>query len=128
MFKQLLQWLEIRETIDQEKSEAVIKLATLLYQADGKVKMEEQDLFDELIAELPWDCKSKSKEAFHREMITQSRNALIENKLHQFLVPIVPALKSDAHVLTALRELAVSDGYLHQREADILRTVAKLMV
>lgn len=128
MFDQLLKWLEVRETIDQEKSEAIIKLATLLYQADGKVKMEEQELFDRLIEELPWDNAAQSKSAFHHEMIARSRDALAENQLTPYLESVVPALKSDAQVLTLLRELAVSDGYLHQREADILRTVANLMV
>ncbi|EAR07811.1 TerB family tellurite resistance protein [Reinekea blandensis] len=128
MLKELLQWLELRETVDQEKSEAIIKLATLLYQADGKVKMEEQELFDRLLAELPWDKSSQSKSAFHHDMIARSRDALAEHQITAYLEPIVPALKSDAHVLTMLRELAVSDGYLHQREADILKTVANLMV
>lgn len=128
MFKQLLQWLEVKETIDQSKSEAIIKLATLLYQADGKIKMEEQELFDKLIEDLPWDDDYKSKSTFHHEKITESRDALAENRIADYVEPIVPALKSDAQVLTLLRELAVSDGYLHQREADILRIVANQMV
>lgn len=55
MIKLLLEWLELKEVVDQKKSEAIIALTTLLYQADGKVRLEEQDLFSRLIEELPWE-------------------------------------------------------------------------
>ncbi|MDX1475235.1 MAG: hypothetical protein R3309_13770, partial [Reinekea sp.] len=61
MFSRLLELLELKEVVDQAKSEAIISLTTLLYQADGKVKMEEQDLFQRLIDELPWDNHYISK-------------------------------------------------------------------
>lgn len=120
--------LDPKKVIDQEKSEAIISLTTLLYQADGKVKLQEQDLFKTLIDQLPWNNNFVSKEAFHREKVATSLAALKEDTLTGYLEGIVPALKSDPKVLALLRELAVSDGDLDIREADILRTVSSLMV
>ncbi len=128
MFSRLLELLELKEVVDQAKSEAIISLTTLLYQADGKVKMVEQDLFQRLIDELPWDNHYISKEAYHREMVAKSLRALKENHLAEYLEGIVPALKSDPHVLAMLRELAISDGNLDPREAEILTVVSNLMV
>lgn len=128
MLSKLMEVLDIKESVDQAKSEAVIALTTLLYQADGKVKLQEQDLFDKLIAELPWDNKFLSKEAFHREKISTSLAALKAGDLNSYLAGLVPALKSDSKVLALLRELAVSDGELDPREADILKAVSNLMV
>jgi hypothetical protein len=48
--------------------------------------------------------------------------------LADYLAPLVPALKSDARVLTLLRELAITDGNLDAKEAEILRLVASMMV
>lgn len=128
MIKKLLEWLELKESVDQAKSEAIIALTTLLYQADGKVRLQEQDLFDRLIAELPWENSAKSKETFHREMITNSLDALNQDNLNDYLQSLVPALKNDPHVLALLRELAVSDGNLDYKEAQILTVVSNLMV
>jgi uncharacterized tellurite resistance protein B-like protein len=128
MFTKLLEILELKESVDQKKSEAIISLTTLLYQADGKVKLEEQDMFEKLVEELPWENSFISKEAFHREMVAASLAALKANKLADYLQGIVPALKSDPQVLALLRELAVSDGNLDQKEAEILTTVSNLMV
>jgi uncharacterized tellurite resistance protein B-like protein len=128
MFKSLLEWLELKDTVDQEKSEAIVSLTTLLYQADGKVKLEEQDMFGKLLAELPWENSFISKEAYHREMVSKSLAALKNDQLAEYLEGIVPALKSDAHVLALLRELAVADGDLDVKEAEILSVVSSLMV
>ncbi len=128
MFQKLLEALELREVINQPKSEAVVALATLVYQADGKVKLAEQDNFDHLLAELPWDNQYISKEAFHREMVSKSLLALKQDHLADYLEGIVPELKSDPKVLAALRELAVADGNLDPKEAEILRLVSNLMV
>lgn len=128
MIKKLLEWLELKETIDQAKSEAIIALTTLLYQADGKVKLQEQDLFDRLIEELPWENSLVSKEAFHRDMVATSLKALKEDHLSEYLHGLVPALKNDPQVLALLRELAVSDGNLDHKEAEILTLVSNQMV
>lgn len=114
--------------IDQQKSEAIIALTTLLYQADGKVKLTEQDLFARLLEDLPWHNPGISKAAHHQTLIADSLQALKGNRLADYLAPLVPALKSDARVLTLLRELAVTDGDLDAKEAEILRLVASMMV
>ncbi|WP_320824376.1 TerB family tellurite resistance protein [Reinekea sp.] len=114
--------------VDQQKSEAIIALTTLLYQADGKVKLTEQDLFARLLEDLPWQNPGISKAAHHQALIADSLQALNGNHLTDYLAPLVPALKSDARVLTLLRELAVTDGSLDVKEAEILRLVSSMMV
>lgn len=128
MLTKILELLQLKESVDQSKSEAIIAITTLLYQADGKVKLEEQEMFEQLLAELPWNNKSLSKEAFHRDMISKSLVALNSGNLSEYLSSRVPALKSDARVLTVLRELAITDGDLDTREAEILKQVSALMV
>jgi uncharacterized tellurite resistance protein B-like protein len=128
MMHALLNWLQLKELIDQEKSEAVIALLTLLYQADGKIRLEEQDMFDQILESLPWQNNHQSKEVFHRDMIRQSLNALQENQLADYIAGITPALKSDPQVLAMLRELAVTDGEFAPKEAEILSLVVQNMV
>ena len=114
--------------LDQQKSEAIIALTTLLYQADGKVKLTEQDLFARLLEDLPWHNPGISKTAYHQALIAGSLQALKGNHLADYLAPLVPALKSDARVLTLLRELAITDGNLDAKEAEILQLVSSMMV
>ena len=128
MFEKLVQALELKTPVDQDKSEAIIALLTLLYQADGKVKLEEQDFFASMLKDLPWQNSVLSKETFHRDLVTKSTDALLDDHLSDYLDTIVPALKSDPKVLAALRELAVSDGDLDSREAEILTLVSNKMV
>jgi len=128
MLSKFLEFLEVKDAVDQSKSEAIIALTTLLYQADGKVKLEEQDLFDKLLVELPWDNSYISKESFHRELISKSITALNNDKLAEYLEGVVPALKADSRALALLREMAVSDGDLDPKEAEILTLVSNMMV
>lgn len=128
MLNAVLEFLELKESVDQDKSEAIIKLTTLLYQADGKVKMQEQELFEQILADLPWNHPVQSKEAFHLDQVSKSLAALQQNTVEAYLEGIVPALKSDGMALTMLRELAVSDGTLDPKEAEILMAVSRLMV
>jgi len=129
MLAKLLELLDGNsQAIDQQKSEAIIALTTLLYQADGKVKLTEQDLFARLLDDLPWQNPGISKAAHHQALIADSLQALKQDNLADYLAPLVPALKSDARVLTLLRELAVTDGNLDDKEAEILQLVASMMV
>jgi uncharacterized tellurite resistance protein B-like protein len=128
MFTDILLLLEQTAKIDQDKSEAILALMTLLYQADGKVRMQEQDTFSRIMAELPWSNPGISKEAFHRNLVSKSLNALATNRMADYLFEFVPALNSDGKVLAILRELANSDGDLDLKEVEIIRQVSKLMV
>ena len=127
MLQTLSDWLKGRQ-VDQEKSEAIIAVLTLLYQADGRVRMAEQTLFEELLANLPWNHPWQSKADFHRDRISKSLEALSANDLPNYLSKFVPALKADPAILSLLRDLAISDGELDEREAQILQTVTRLMV
>ena len=128
MFADILLLLEKSEPIDQDKSEAIIALMTLLYQVDGKVKMQEQETFDRMLSELPWHNTGVSKEAFHRGQVSKSLHALENNSIAGYLHEFVPALNSDGNVLAMFRDLAKADGDLDPREAEIIRQVAALMV
>jgi uncharacterized tellurite resistance protein B-like protein len=128
MFADILLLLEKGEEVDQAKSEAIIALMTLLYQADGKVKMQEQDEFERILSSLPWANTGVSKQAFHRNLVAKSRDALESNSIADYLVEFVPALKSDGNVLAMFRDLANSDGNIDPKEAEILRQVSTLMV
>ncbi len=128
MFERVLELLNLGEVVDQAKSEAIVSLATLLYQADSKVKLSEQDLFAQFLIDLPWDNPYISKEVFHRQVIASSLSALKHGSVAEYLSSIVPALKSDPKVLVLLRDLAVADGNVSPEEADILSMVSRLMV
>jgi uncharacterized tellurite resistance protein B-like protein len=128
MLNVFYKWLMTKEALDQEKSEAIIALLTLLYHADDKIRMEEQELFDKFLDSLPWHKASVSKESYHRDMVAKSRTALQQQDLSDYLSSLVIALKGDSQVLTMLRELAVSDGDVHPKEAEILSLVVKQLV
>ncbi|MBU2864542.1 TerB family tellurite resistance protein [Reinekea forsetii] len=128
MFTDILLLLEKTEPVDQVKSEAIIAIMTLLYQVDGKFRIQEQEAFDRVMEDLPWHDKGVSKEAFHRSQITKSLNALEQNSIADYLQEFVPALRSDGKVLALFRNLANADGDLHPKEAEIIRQVATMMV
>ena len=127
MLKSFIDWSSTNQTIDQDKSEAVIAVLTLLYQADDKVRLAEQDLFDKLLAQLPWHQSAISKGAYHRDMVAKSRTALAQGQVLEFLADFVPALKNDPEVLAMLRQLMMADGDAHPKEAEILSLIVQRM-
>lgn len=129
MFDRILELLDLKDAVDQPKSEAIIALTTLLYESDGRVKKEEQELFQSLLDELPWGSAAvQSKEVFHREQVTKSIAAINGGTVAEYIKAFAPALKSDGKVLALLRELATTDGELHESEIDVIKQVSSLMV
>lgn len=128
LFSDILVLLERKEAVDQAQSEAVIALLTLIYQADGKVKHQEQDTFAAQLAALPWNNSGISKEAFHRSLMAESRAALDNNSIAGYIEKYVPDLGADGQVLSLLRDLASSDGEIDAKEAEILRQITTLLV
>ncbi len=129
MFDRILELLDLKDVVDQSKSEAIIALTTLLYESDGRVKKEEQELFQSLLNELPWDNSAvQSKEHFHREQVAKSISAISSGSVSDYIKAFAPALKSDGKVLALLRELATTDGELHESEIAVIKQVSSLMV
>ncbi len=112
---------------NQTKSEAMIALATLIYQCDGKIKASEQAEFDKFLLELPWTNPRISKETFHSGVIGESRMALERDQIEAFVEKYCVGLSGDTDLLASLKSLAEVDGHVDDREAAILLMVtAKL--
>ncbi len=123
MLEALFSWTHAPHSDCQQRAEAMIALATLLYQADGKVKRVEQDLFDALIQRLPWENPGITKETFHSTIIGASRLALENRQINAYLDRYCVPLRDCGNLLDVLKELAVSDGELDETEALIIESV-----
>jgi uncharacterized tellurite resistance protein B-like protein len=123
MLEGLFHWTHTPDSETQQRAEATIALATLLYQADGKVKRVEQDIFQDLIDNLPWDNPGITKETFHSTIIGASRQALEDRKISAYLDNYCSHLNHCGTVLDVLKKIAVSDGELDEVEALIIESV-----
>ena len=123
MLEALFHWSHMPVSDSQQRAEATIALATLLYQADGKVKRVEQDIFQDLIDQLPWENPGITKETFHSTIIGASRLALETRKINAYLDNYCIHLNDCGTVLDVLKKIAVSDGELDEVEALIIESV-----
>lgn len=104
----------------QNFNQALIKMAVLLYQVDGKVSLSEQDYLETLVDELDWQSPICT-EAFLNDAIFQARQAIDTEQQRTFLKSLKEALSFD--VDTAL-EVAMNitgiDGERSENETELL--------
>lgn len=107
-------------TAQQAFNEALIKLLVLLYQIDGKVTLTEQDLFDDILAQLDWHS-GVSISAFVNDAIHQARLAIDHQRAREFLFSLANGLNHDpARALELAMDITEVDGRRSEDELELL--------
>ena len=104
----------------QRFNHAIIRLAVLLYQVDGKVTLTEQDYLDSLVEGLPWEGLI-SKSAFVNDVIHQTRQAMDAGEQLDYVRSLQEDLNFDAEkVVEVAMAITGVDGERSEEEAEIL--------
>lgn len=107
-------------THKQAFNEAIVHLAVLLYQIDGKVTLNEQDYFDELVASLDWRS-GVSLQAHINSAIHESRVAIDTHKTRTFLFELGNALNyNPAFALEVAMAITAIDGDRSDKELELV--------
>ncbi|MGQ8365257.1 TerB family tellurite resistance protein [Glaciecola sp. 1036] len=111
----------LRDLVSQQQfNEALIRMMVLLYQADGKVTLTEQDFFNDTIEEMHW-YSGIALPAFINQVIHDARQALDSQLGADYLKGLANELNIDA--ATAF-EVAMSitavDGKRSDEELELL--------
>lgn len=104
----------------QEFVEALIKLCVLLYQADGKITLTEQDYLEEITAKVRWRGEMEIED-FLSQTIHEVREVIDGNREKDYVNSLQQALSLDAN--RALNEaigIALADGSIVEVEQEIL--------
>ena len=104
----------------QRYNQALIKLAVLLYQVDGKITLSEQDYLEEVISSMTWQSPI-SITAFCNEAIHLAREAVDNQETLEFIRDMANDLNFDANqVLEVAMGITGVDGERSEHEAEIL--------
>ena len=106
----------------QEESEATVLLITLLYRADKKITLGEQELLAKILPSLEW-TSSIHIETFQVDAIRKVDLAIKNNNVEAFVNSAVGKIKFKAELLSLLNEVARSDGGLDLQEQKIINLV-----
>ena len=104
----------------QQYQEALIKMAVLFYQVDGKITLTEQDYLDELLESLDWDSPI-SREAFMNDVIYHTRTAIDAGEATDVLKSLQPQLVKDANRAVEVATVMTGvDGERSDEETELL--------
>ncbi|MCW8091453.1 tellurite resistance TerB family protein [Alteromonas sp. ASW11-130] len=104
----------------QSFNQALIQLAVLLYQIDGKVTLTEQEYLDSVIEEMCWESPI-SIDAFLTEAIYQTRKALDEGKGIELLKSLKEHLLHDVDkAMEVAMQITGIDGERNEKETEVL--------
>ncbi len=107
-------------TPKQSFNEALIRLAVLLYQADGMVTLSEQDYLEDIMESLDWESPI-SRDAFFNDAIYQTRKALDTGDAQSYLKALKQDLVYDADkVMEVAMAITGVDGERCEEEAELL--------
>jgi hypothetical protein len=94
----------------QAFNEALLKLAIMMYRIDGKIRLNEQELVDELADGLTWDGIN-SITAVQSQAMADVRDAIRTDKTEAYLATLKDALMFDkAKALDIAQQIMQSDG------------------
>jgi hypothetical protein len=100
----------------QAFNEALLKLATMMYRIDGKIRLNEQELVDLIADDLDWQGVS-SISAVQSQAIAEVRDAIRADKAEAYLAGLKDALMVDKKkALDTARQIMQSDGEEAQKE------------
>ena len=104
----------------QQYQEALIKMAVLFYQVDGKITLTEQDYLDELLESLDWDSPI-SRDAFMNDVIYHTRTAIDAGEATDVLKSLQPQLVKDANRAVEVATVMTGvDGERSDEETELL--------
>ncbi|MCC2618101.1 TerB family tellurite resistance protein [Aestuariibacter halophilus] len=107
--------------MDQQAfNEALMKLCILLYQADGKITLKEQDYFYALQQKIDWQGE-EDLEDFQRRAILEVRDVLRQGEQKAYVSALRDALSVDAkRALAVAQGISHIDGDMADEEVEIL--------
>jgi len=117
----------------QEYYEALIRLAVLLYQIDGKITLTEQDYFEDLVNSMHW-TSNISQSAFVNQVIHEARQAISNKEALEYLRALRTPLNLDAATAFEIAmDITAVDGRRSDEELELLsmlsnRILAKHLV
>ena len=104
----------------QQYQEALIKMAVLFYQVDGKITLTELDYLDELLESLDWDSPI-SRDAFMNDVIYHTRTAIDAGEATDVLKSLQPQLVKDANRAVEVATVMTGvDGERSDEETELL--------
>lgn len=104
----------------QQYQEALIKMAVLFYQVDGKITLTEQDYLDELLESLDWESPI-SRDAFVNDVIYHTRTAIDAGEASDVLKSLQPQLVIDANRAVEVATVMTGvDGERSDEETELL--------
>ena len=104
----------------QQYQEALIKMAVLFYQVDGKITLTEQDYLDELLESLDWDSPI-SRDAVMNDVIYHTRTAIDAGEATDVLKSLQPQLVKDANRAVEVATVMTGvDGERSDEETELL--------
>ena len=100
----------------QAFNEALLKLAIMMYRIDGKSRLNEQELVDEIADSLSWDGVN-SITAIQSQAMADAREAIRADKTEAYLAGLKDALMFDKQkALDTAKQIMQSDGEEAQKE------------
>lgn len=100
----------------QAFNEALLKLAIMMYRIDGKIRLNEQELVDEIADNLSWDGIN-SITAVQSRAMADVREAIRADKTEVYLARLKDALMFDKQkALDTAKQIMQSDGEEAQKE------------
>ena len=100
----------------QAFNEALLKLAIMMYRIDGKIRLNEQELVDEIADSLSWDGVN-SITAIQSQAMADAREAIRADKTEAYLAGLKDALMFDKQkALDTAKQIMQSDGEEAQKE------------
>jgi tellurite resistance protein len=100
----------------QAFNEALLKLAIMMYRIDGKIRLNEQELVDEIADSLSWDGVN-SITAIQSQAMADVREAIRADKTEVYLAALKDALMFDKQkALDTAKQIMQSDGEEAQKE------------
>lgn len=100
----------------QAFNEALLKLAIMMYRIDGKIRLNEQELVDEIADNLSWDGVN-SITAVQSQAMADVREAIRADKTEVYLARLKDALMFDKQkALDTAKQIMQSDGEEAQKE------------
>ena len=112
----------------QQYQEALIKMAVLFYQVDGKITLTEQDYLDELLESLDWDSPI-SRDAFMNDVIYHTRTAIDAGEATDVLKSLQPLLVKDANRAVEVATVMTGvDGERSDEETELLSLLTHKLI
>lgn len=115
--------------LQQKQKEALLAIATLFSQVDGKIRLSEQDYIDVWLNGLEWNGKF-DRQTTHKLIITQSRTAIENNNIEKYLLSLIDQLSDRVYqdfVITFAKYVSEIDGEVATEEKELLALLTKLL-